>query len=540
MDTHLQELKKLAYSHINSDPKQAIKDGKKLIREAERQKELELVAMGHFIVGSALFSCGRREDMLFHGMHAVAYFKTTTDYGMLARAQNLLGNAYAAEEEQQFSLMAYLDAKKCIKKGRIRYIGDYIDNNIAAAYAELGELEKAITLMKKLFNKLNKAKKKEWDLLNIVCFNLADYYSRLDQPEEAAKYLHEYEKSWGHGSIETENVMYNALRCRIAYTTGDVAKGNQCSDELTECLKRGEENFEMLPSYEIIALHQIKIGEFDRADFYADYLWDYCEKTRLPIDIIRACRVQAEYFNTIGEYEQTLYYYRIMDEQFQIKERNEKKSQLRILEQKDSLDQSVEQMKLDMERQKFLSDRDPMTQLLNRSSMTKVLERYMARAKEKNAAIGCIFIDVDFFKEYNDTYGHVKGDECLKKISNVCLEVEKDRKHIHFARYGGDEFFGMMSGYTDQEVQEIAREIARNVRRLGIMHGHQRVRGQITVSIGVMNLTPDNVNSILDLVTFSDKALYHSKGNGKDCIYMFDQKVYKETEEFEYKKIEYM
>ena len=98
----------------------------------------------------------------------------------------------------------------------------------------------------------------------------------------------------------------------------------------------------------------------------------------------------------------------------------------------------------------------------------------------------------------------------------------------------------MLSGYTDEQVQEIAKEIACGVRKLGIIHGHQGVRGQVTVSIGVMNLAPDDISSILDLVTFSDKALYHSKGNGKDCIYMFDQKIFKETEEFEYNRIEYM
>ena len=541
MDSHLHDLLKKAYDAYDINPNLAIREGKKLIREAEKIKDYEALASGHFIVGSALFACGKRGDMLKHALHAVAYFKTTDDYKMLAKSQNLLGNAYASEEEQQYSLMAYLDSKKSIKKGRVRNLGDYIDNNIAATYAELGKLDKAISLLTKLFNKLSQTKKKkEWDLLNIICFNLADYYSRMDKAEEAQFYLDEYKKSWGHGSVQTEQIMYNTLCCRIAYTRGDRKEGNRLSDEIVACLKRKEENFELLYSFEMIALHQIEIGEYDRADKLADYLWDYSEKTRLPIDIIRACRVQAKYFTTIGENDKAIYYYKIMDEQFFIREKESRKAQLEILEKTENLNRSLEQLQRDVEKQKYLNDRDSLTKLLNRSSMSNVLERYMLRAKEKGAGIGCIFIDVDFFKEYNDTYGHVKGDECLKKISEVCLEAEKHREHIHFARYGGDEFFGMLSGYTDEQVQEIAKEIACGVRKLGIIHGHQRVRGQVTVSIGVMNLAPDDISSILDLVTFSDKALYHSKGNGKDCIYMFDRKIFKETEEFEYNRIEYM
>lgn len=540
MDSHLNDLLEQAYDHFDINPNLAIPDGKKLIREAERMKDYEALAYGHFVVGTSMFASGKRGDMLKHALHAVAYFKTTDNYRALAKSQNLLGNAYIAEEEFQFSLMAYLDARKTIKKGHVRSLANSVDNNIATAYAELGKLDKAISILTKLFKKLKTAKKKEWDLFNVVCFNLADYYARLDNAEEAQFYLNEYENSWERGTNQLEHIIYTTLCCRIAYTSGDREKGNRLSDEIVECLDRREENFELLSCFEMIALHQIQIGEYDRADRLADYLWDYSEKTRLPIDIIRACRVQAQYFNTVGKNDSAVKYYKIMDEQFIIREKETKKAQLEILEKTENLNRSVEQLQRDVEKQRSLSDRDSLTKLLNRSSMSNVLERYMLRAKEKGTNIGCIFIDVDFFKEYNDTYGHVKGDECLKKISEVCLEAEKGREHIHFARYGGDEFFGMLSGYTDEQVQEIAREIACGVRKLGIIHGHQRVRGQVTVSIGVMNLAPDEVSSILDLVTFSDKALYHSKGNGKDCIYMFDQKVFKETEEFEYNRIEYM
>lgn len=540
MDSHLNDLLEQAYDHFNINPNLAIPDGKKLIREAERMKDYEALAYGHFVVGTSMFASGKRGDMLKHALHAVAYYKTTDNYRALAKSQNLLGNAYIAEEEFQFSLMAYLDARKSVKEGHIRGLGNSVDNNIATAYAELGDLGKAISILKKLFKKLKTAKKKEWDLFNVVCFNLADYYARLDDAKEAQFYLNEYENSWERGTNQLEHIIYTTLCCRIAYTSGDREKGNCLSDEIVECLKRKEENFELLYCFEMIALHQIKIGEYDRADRLADYLWKYSKKTGLPIDIIRACRVQAQYYYTIGEYDQAVKFYKAMDEQSIIREKESRKAQLGILEKTENLNRSLEQLQRDVEKQKYLNDRDSPTKLLNRSSMSNVLERYMLRAKEKGAGIGCIFIDVDFFKEYNDTYGHVKGDECLKKISEVCLEAEKHREHIHFARYGGDEFFGMLSGYTDEQVQEIAKEIACGVRKLGIIHGHQRVRGQVTVSIGVMNLASDDISSILDLVTFSDKALYHSKGNGKDCIYMFDQKIFKETEEFEYNRIEYM
>ena len=132
--------------------------------------------------------------------------------------------------------------------------------------------------------------------------------------------------------------------------------------------------------------------------------------------------------------------------------------------------------------------------------------------------LGAIFMDIDYFKEYNDTYGHAAGDEAIKYIASVCLGVETST--IKFFRYGGDEYFGIVLGHNDEDMEKIALRISETVRASGYEHIKNPNGQHLTVSIGVVNLDmKDSENTILDVIKCADKALYHAKDYGKDVVF---------------------
>ncbi len=139
--------------------------------------------------------------------------------------------------------------------------------------------------------------------------------------------------------------------------------------------------------------------------------------------------------------------------------------------------------------------------------------------KQKSSGkVGAIFVDIDFFKECNDTYGHARGDEIILKVADACRKEET--KNVRFSRYGGDEFFGITRGLTDEKVLNIARRIARTIRDADLPHVNNPNGGRITLSIGVVNMTiNDRTNTILDIANNADKALYYAKSAGKNVIY---------------------
>ena len=153
-------------------------------------------------------------------------------------------------------------------------------------------------------------------------------------------------------------------------------------------------------------------------------------------------------------------------------------------------------------------------------------------SKEEGKPVGCIFVDVDYFKEFNDTYGHVQGDECLKVIADACRAVKGD--NMNFIRYGGDEFFGIGYGISKEELCQKAKDIMKKVRECNMKHDASKICDRVSVSIGVLNIVLEDDSNILDIVNFSDRALYHSKECGRNCIHMFDEVFFKNKHDMDF------
>ena len=187
-----------------------------------------------------------------------------------------------------------------------------------------------------------------------------------------------------------------------------------------------------------------------------------------------------------------------------------------------------------MKEKELLASKEPLTGLLSRSALLDVSTEYINLAYKKKQKIGAIFVDIDFFKECNDTYGHTRGDEIIKLVAEICRQEEGS--NIRFARYGGDEFFGITHGLQDNQVLDIAKRICSNINSRAIPNEHSPYK-VLTLSVGVINVSvKDNTKTIIDMVKYADKAMYHAKNDGKNAIYRLDYGV---DNDFLFKKIEY-
>ena len=161
---------------------------------------------------------------------------------------------------------------------------------------------------------------------------------------------------------------------------------------------------------------------------------------------------------------------------------------------------------------------DALTEIPNRRRFDEIMELEWSRAKRSNKPLSLLLLDIDHFKEYNDTYGHGMGDKVLKKLARV-MEDSLRRAGDFVARYGGEEF-GILLPYTDSEnAGETARNISRGIRDLAIPHESSPVDGHVTVSMGIATLMPgqEAVNKE-DFFDMADKTLYQAKNQGRNRI----------------------
>lgn len=164
-----------------------------------------------------------------------------------------------------------------------------------------------------------------------------------------------------------------------------------------------------------------------------------------------------------------------------------------------------------------LVHQDGLTGLANRRRFEEVLEQELARARRDRLQLSLVLLDVDYFKVYNDQYGHLAGDDCLRR---VCQAVEGAlfRPADLAARYGGEEIVAVLPDTDDCGAFTTAERIREAVAALRIEH-LGGVRGFVTVSGGTSSMLPwDDGPTSLDLIAAADKALYRAKESGRDRI----------------------
>lgn len=160
-----------------------------------------------------------------------------------------------------------------------------------------------------------------------------------------------------------------------------------------------------------------------------------------------------------------------------------------------------------------LAGRDSLTSIANRRTFDSKLEEEWRRAGRHDSPLSILMIDVDFFKQYNDAYGHQKGDECLKTIAQ-CIKDNAPRAGDLAARLGGEEFAVILPQTSNEGATVAAERIREAVENHKIFHSASMISPYVTVSIGIMTSNADG--DIQDFLTKADAALYDAKRRGRN------------------------
>ena len=208
-------------------------------------------------------------------------------------------------------------------------------------------------------------------------------------------------------------------------------------------------------------------------------------------------------------------------------------SMLRIKQQYDALQISLDrQLVLEAEKRELLENRnaelarqadeahfrantDGLTQVSNRCCFDARLQKEWQRLMREQTWLSLILIDIDYFKNYNDFYGHLSGDDCLIQVAQTAAKQIK-RPDDLFARYGGEEFIVLLPNTKIDGAIAVAESIQEAIRNLNIPHKDSKISEIVTISIELSSLIPTSDKLPDHLIALSDKALYEAKHQGRD------------------------
>ena len=185
--------------------------------------------------------------------------------------------------------------------------------------------------------------------------------------------------------------------------------------------------------------------------------------------------------------------------------------------QKDQSDLETISKKLQIANKKLesASYTDSLTRLYNRRYFNIVLDREIKRAKRTKNEVTFMMLDVDFFKQYNDTYGHIEGDKALVHVAKILLSILKRPSDFIF-RLGGEEFGVFLTDTSAQESEILAEKICYSLEKQKIPHENNQASRYLTISIGVVSCIGDETLDEEELLKQADKKLYEAKKNGRN------------------------
>ncbi len=166
---------------------------------------------------------------------------------------------------------------------------------------------------------------------------------------------------------------------------------------------------------------------------------------------------------------------------------------------------------------RLLSQRDGLTGLINRRTFDQALQKEWRRCMRAKAPLSLVMIDIDYFKPFNDNYGHQKGDDILKRVAAV-LRVSLKRPGDVMARYGGEEFVAILPETNTGGAVQIAEDLRSWTEKLGIPHAYSQAAETVTISLGVSTLIPMQGLMPKHLILAADNALYQSKRQGRNRV----------------------
>jgi len=519
----IQELINVIDKNIHVDEELTLRYCHDLINHGEEYKDDAVVALGHYY--RALVYYVSNEGSLFYEAitNALSSLSKVQEWELMARCYNCLGLYSVNRRNALVALDYYLSAIKCCKKVGKEEFEFVILINVGALYTMYGRFEDAIENLQAALNYFSQhPEHSRYDEYMVRAYqNMAKAYlckGMLVEAETCLKKI--YEK---HRQYEDNQVLITVWAVEAMYY--HIVDNDKKCDECIACIhKEFKQNMPIMEMFEDIYDYcRILLDRQMDKEFWE--IMKIMEPMAMSVGITNLMlrllslkmkfysrnKMNSEYIETAGTY-------------YELSERNEIENKLmmnnvlNIRKNLEMVHHEKEEIEKNNEILREKSETDPLTGLSNRFHLADYSEELFRRAVKNGIPLTVEILDMDFFKEYNDHYGHQKGDECIRQIGAVIKSMEEFG--AFGARYGGDEFVLIYENITKDQAMTYMAELRKRVMDLNIEHQKSNVSQCVTVSQGMCWDIPVQGNSIKNYIHIADNMLYRVKQKARNnfCV----------------------
>lgn len=512
----IQELMSNIMAFRYSDLEKERENCQYLLDIGEREKDTYSIAFAHTYFGDYYIAQSDSENCGIHLNLARRLSEENGFQDLMLRINNLYGICYESLADEQTALQYYLQALQLSREHHDPGIECILLNNIASIFYFLQDYEES---KKYYLQACESAALNPEDMPNLsyiklrIWSNFAEVFRVLGELDESKVYLQRCQSLSGDLDV-VRNYVLSRGWCGLFADTGNHKKAVGYAKQLLICCQSHNFDDKYL-TYEMlfdVCRIMIRIGEQTIAKQVLDQILDMLQEGEVD-HIQQSLKLRTYFYETFGSQAEQEHAYREYYHEMDLSDKNLKEVKAKGLKNiiyLDELKNSLTREKNSLDDEAHL---DELTRLYNRRFFNKLISKAFS-PPALPVHIGIIMLDVDYFKEYNDTYGHSYGDSALQAVAKVM--IQNASPSIKVSRYGGDEFVCLCIDVSDEEMITFIEGVRNGLDSLKIEHKNSRCSPYLTLSIGYSNQISTEIESAGALVDAADQGLYHSKSIGRN------------------------
>ena len=477
--------------------------------------------LAYFYLGATYYVKNDFDNMFDMMVNALVYLKRSKQWRLEARAYNLMAIISVTQGNTVAAMEYYMLGLGCCNEHNVGDVQRSIEINIGYLYLDTGMYKEARQYFQSAYARYMAAPENERDIsrLTMIYTNLAESYMLEGDMDNTAQYIDRIKEECKPHFGKMDNIYVDSLCARFYHFRGDTEKRDMYIDDLERRLGGRVLIMDIFDDlYEFCLL----MLELDRNDIVLEII----NKIEEPIKNTRIANIKRKYLEL-----KIRLYRRINCEQkcieamssfFDLSVQLEKDKQkmiatiLRVRNSLDTIKERQKQLELETQRLSEKAETDQLTGIANRYRMSRFTQEALERCRAEHIPLSYEMLDIDYFKQYNDEYGHQAGDECVKAVAGLLSGIENE--NIFCARYGGDEFVIVYVGVDVKEVEETAQRLRQQVCDLNIQHNGSGDYSIVTISQGICHDIPCEDCKDREFLHAADEYLYVVKKRDRNAI----------------------
>lgn len=521
----IESYKKIVLENRRNDNDRVLEYCHKIIELADETGDEDALGFAYFYIGEVEYLTNSIDEMFDSMLNALRYLGNSGQWYLAARVYNVMGITSVSRGNTVAAMEYYMSGLYICEEHDVKSVQSSIELNLGYLHLDAGVYKEAEEYFLKAYNEYVRtpAEKRRNETLTMIYTNLATCNLLADELDKAKEYIGRLKDECQASFGNMDYIYVECLEVRFHHICGDYESRDKIIDDVK---RRLSGNVLIMDIFDDIYDFCNLMIEIDRLEVMQEII----EKLDEPIKKTQINNLKRKFITL-----KIKLYMKNGDKEacdgalisfFELSEKLEKDKQkmiASILHVRNSVDKMEDKQRvLEAEKLKLLemSETDQLTGIANRYRLVQYAQASLERCKRERIPLSYEVLDIDYFKQYNDTYGHQVGDECIKAVAGILSDIQNDS--IFAARYGGDEFVVIYVGMSVVEVVRTAEVLKRRVQELGSVYKGTGVDVGVTISQGICHCIPEEDSKDRDYLYSADIMLYNVKRKKRNGICVGD------------------